>query len=160
MVVIRRWICNISPTCLCITSSFCHKIHIKDSSFYCLIINISFVLRTGKKRIDSAQQSENTIAASLIILCRRSNCSCPVVNILTTIRFWKAHFICILLSSTSHRPVTGQLQPVTEHSPASHRSVWKIASQSPYLRITDADQLPINHWQVAKPIAGWLAIIP
>ena len=40
-----------------------HKVHINNPSFYCLIINITFERRTGKKRRKTAQPSENTTAA-------------------------------------------------------------------------------------------------
>ena len=133
MPIIWRWFCNMSLTYLHIKHHFVTSM-INDSSFYCLIIKITFVCRTGKKRRKTSQPSENTAAAFLFILCRRSNGNCPiVVNILSTcretIRFWTTHFYMHVVSisdrsSTGHRPVTVELQPVNEHSPNSHRFVW------------------------------------
>ena len=66
------------------------------------------------------------IAAFWFTLCRRSNCNCPVVNILKTckemVRLWNASFLYAFVlienrSTVSYRPITAQLQPVTDHSP-------------------------------------------
>ena len=96
------------------------------------------------------------------ILIYSFNCNCPVVNILKTykemIRLWKASFLYAFVlienrSTVSHRPVTAQLQPVTDHSPTSRRPV--STDRKPIavrIRLTVADRSPINRWQVAKPI--------
>ena len=106
-----------------------------------------------------------TIAAFCFTLCRHSNCSCPVVNILKTckemVRLWNASFLYAFVlienrSTFSHWPVTAQLQPVIDHSPTIRRPVSTdrkhIASLSPYARLTVADRFPINRRQVAKPV--------
>ena len=73
-----------------------------------------------------------TTAAFWFTLCRGSNCNCPVVNILKTckemIRLWNSSFfICFCFDwesiDISHRPVTAQLQLVTDHSLTSRRPV-------------------------------------
>ena len=73
-----------------------------------------------------------TIAAFWFTFCRRSNCNCPVVNILKTckemVRLWNVSFLYAFVlienrSTVSHRPVTAQLQPVTDHSPTIRRQV-------------------------------------
>ena len=103
-----------------------------------------------------------TIAAFCFTLCRRSNCNCPVVNILKTckemVRLWNASFLYVFVlienrSTVSHRPVTAQLQPVTDHSPIFVDRSQQIASLSPYVWLTVANRSPINRWQVAKPVA-------
>ena len=132
-----------SPTCLRMTASFSNKcskssdrlskmirkssrksdiLAIQGLNQYCLcllLINRLYTIMT-------------TIAAFWFILCRRSNCNCPVVNILKTckemIRLWKASFLYAFVltenrSTVSHRQVTTQLQPVTDHSPTSRRPV-------------------------------------
>ena len=125
------------PTCLRMTASSCNKcsmrsdrllkmvrkrswkrdlLAIQDLNQYCL----HFLLVNRRYTIMA------TIAAFCLSLCRRSNCSCPVVNILKTckemVRLWNASFLYAFVfienrSTVSHRPVSAQLQPVTNHSP-------------------------------------------
>ena len=124
-----------SPTCLRMTASFRNKCSkssdqlvkrdlftIQGLSQYCLrllLINRLYTILA-------------TIAAFWFILCRHGNCNCPVVNILKTcketVRLWKAFFLYAFVlienrSTVSHRPVTAQLQPVTNHSPTIRRPV-------------------------------------
>ena len=92
----------------------------------------------------------------------QTDCNCPVVNILKTCKemiwIWKASFLYAFVlienrSTVSYRPVTPQLQPVTDlQRLVADRSQQNI-SLSPYLWLTVANRTLINRWQVAKLIA-------
>ena len=132
-----------SPTCLHMTASFRNKCSKRSDRM------LKMVCKSSRKRDLLAIQGLNqyclrlllfnrlyTIMASIatfwFTLYRRGNCNCPVVNILKTceemIRLWQASFLYAFVlienrSTVSHRPVTAQLQLVTDHSPTIRRPV-------------------------------------
>ena len=112
-----------SPTCLRVIASFRDK---------CLKRSVR-LLKMIKRDLLAIQGPVLPFAFSLSVvctpswqhfvalwftLCRRSNCNCPVVNILKIfkemVRLWKASFLYAFVlienrSTVSHRPVTAQL---------------------------------------------------
>ena len=163
---------QMSPTCLCMTASFRNKC-LKSSDWL-----LKLVRKSLRKRGLLAIQGLNqyclrfllinflysimaTIEAFWFTLCRRSNCNCPVVNILKTCKemiwLWKASFLYAFVlienqSTVGHRPVTAQLQPVTDHSLTSCRPVSTDHKLITVIWLTVVDRSPINRWQVAKSI--------
>ena len=163
-----------SPTCLRITVSFRNKCSKRSDGLF------KMERKSSRKRDLLAIQGLNQYCLRLLLinhlyiimaptaafwftLCRRSNCSCPVVNILKTckemVQLWKASFsyafVLIENWSTiiSHRQSTLSCnQSTIIHRLFAERS-QQIASLSPYVRLTIADGTPINRWQVAKAIA-------
>ena len=127
-----------SPTCLPMTASFRNKCS-KSSDRLLKMVKRDLLAIQGLNQyclrmllINRLYTILATIAAFWFTLCRRSNCNCPVVNILKTcketVRLWKASFLYAFVlienrSTNSHRPVTAQLQPVTNHSPTIRRQV-------------------------------------
>ena len=127
-----------SPTCLRMTVSFCNKCS-KSSDGLLKMAKRDFLAIQGLNQYCKSLLLINcrytilaTIAAFWFTLCRGSNCNCPVVNILKTCKetvwLWQASFLYAFVlienrSTISHRPVTAQLQPVTDHSPTIRRPV-------------------------------------
>ena len=126
-----------SPTCLRMTASFRNKCSKKSDRL------IKMVRKSSRKRDHLAFQGLNQyclrlllvnrlytimalIATSWFTLYRRSNCNCPLVNILKTcnkmVRLWKASFLYafVLIENRSkvshHRSVATSHRSFTDYS--------------------------------------------
>ena len=145
-----------------------HRVHINYSIFYCLII-ITIVSRTGKKtREKMHNQQKIQLQHFDLFFAVAATATALLLISWQFVKKWfnskRYPFIWMFQPVIDWQLVTDQSRYSCNQSPNSCPLVTdrsqQITSLSLYLRLTVADKLPINHWQVTKPIADWSAIIP
>ena len=124
------------------------------------------VCRAGKKTTETALLAELRLETTDMVRCTRLVCQSQGKSLRTTLEeklfdSERQHFICFFIddrSATLHRPVSIQLQPVTENSPNNHRSFSDVTSCKTYRRPVGDHTFNPNmgirwlHWSQRSPV--------